>query len=136
MGRNFSFFIDDEAGELVARYEKYLSGSASGYFDVYEMERIVEYYLAHGRTKDSLNALELGQKLHPSSGLLDIKRAKIFLATGDTNKAFRILTNLIEDSDSEVIILKIEALAKLERSQEAKFKCDSPGRHRQSLCFC
>ncbi len=119
MGRNFSFFIDDEAGELVARYEKYLSGSASGYFDVYEMERIVEYYLAHGRTKDSLNALELGQKLHPSSGLLDIKRAKIFLATGDTNKAFRILTNLIEDSDSEVIILKIEALAKLERSQEA-----------------
>ena len=60
MGRNFSFFIDDEAGELVARYEKYLSGSASGYFDVYEMERIVEYYLAQGRTKDTLNALELG----------------------------------------------------------------------------
>ncbi len=119
MSRNFSFFIDEEAGELVERYEKYLSGRATGYFDVYEMERIVEYYLSYGRTKDSLNALELGQKLHPSSSLLDVKRAKIYLATGDTNKAYRILTNLIEDSDPEVIYLKVEALAKLERSQEA-----------------
>lgn len=119
MGRSFSFYIDDEAGELVERYEKYLSGSAPGYFDVYEMERIVEYYLSHGRTIDSLNALELGQKLHPTSGLLDMKRAKIYLTTGDTAKAFRILSNLIEDSDSEVTFLKIEALAKLGRSQEA-----------------
>lgn len=119
MGRNFSFFIDDESGELVERYEKYLTGAAPGYFDVYEMERIVEYYLSHGLTKDSLNALELGQKLHPSSSLLDTKRAKIYLSTGDTNKALRILTNLVEDSDTEVTYLKIEALAKLERSQEA-----------------
>lgn len=119
MGRNFSFHIDDEAGELVERYEKYLSGSAPGYFDVYEMERIVEYYLSHGRTKDSLNALELGQQLHPTSSLLDMKRAKIYLTTGDTSKALRILSNLIEDSDTEVVFLKIEALTKLQRSQEA-----------------
>ena len=120
MSRNFSFFIDDDAGELVERYEKYLSGSAAGYFDVYEMERIVEYYLSYGRTKDSLTALELGQKLHPTSSLLDVKRAKIYLATGDINKAYRILNHLIEDSsDPEVVFLKVEALIKLERSQEA-----------------
>ncbi|MFV0390362.1 MAG: tetratricopeptide repeat protein [Paludibacteraceae bacterium] len=117
--RNFSFFIDDESGELVKRYEKYLSGDATGYFDVDEMERIVEYYLSYGRTKDSLRAVELGKKLHPASDGLDIKRAKIYLATGETNKALRILTSLVEDSDPEIIFLKIEALSKLERVHEA-----------------
>ena len=120
MSGNFSFQLDDEAGELVSRYEKYLLGTAPGYFDVDEMERIVEYYLRNGQTKDSLNALELGKKLHPSSGALDAKRAKIYLATGDLKKAFRLLSNLVENSDPEVEQLKIEALIKLERLQEAK----------------
>lgn len=119
MGRNFSFFIDGESIELVERYEKYLSGGAPGYFDVDEMERIVEYYLSYGRTKDSLRAVELGKKLHPTSGVLDMKRAKIYLATGDTNKALRILSNLVEDSDPEITFLKIEALSKLDRNLEA-----------------
>lgn len=119
MRHNFSFFIDGESGGLVERYEQYLSGGAPGYFDVDEMERIVEYYLAYGRTKDSMQAIELGKKLHPTSGVLDVKRAKIYLATGNTNKALRILSNLIENSDIEIPFLKIEALAKLERFQEA-----------------
>ncbi|NLO70737.1 MAG: tetratricopeptide repeat protein [Porphyromonadaceae bacterium] len=119
MPRNFSFFLDDDSAELVSRYEKYLTGADSGYFDVEEMERIVEYYLAFGRTKDSLLAVELGKRLHPSSSALDLKRAKIYLTTGDTSKALRILSHLIEDSDPEIIYLKIEAFVKLERTQEA-----------------
>ena len=119
MGRNFSFFVDGESSELVERYERYLSGGAPGYFDVDEMERIVEYYLSYGRTKDSLRAVELGKRLHPTSGVLDMKRAKIYLATGDTNKALRILSNLVEDSDPEITFLKIEALSKLDRNLEA-----------------
>lgn len=120
MSKKFSFSIDDEAGELVARYENYLVGAAPGYFDVHEMERIVEYYLAHGRTKDSLNALELGQKLHPDNSLLNIKRAKIFLSTGDVKRAYRILSSVVEDSDVEVLFLKTEALVKLHRTSEAR----------------
>ena len=77
MSRYLSYQLDDDAGELVSRFEKYLSGTATGYFDVDEMERIVEYYLLYGRTRDSLNAVELGKKLHPSSSALDTKRAKI-----------------------------------------------------------
>jgi len=120
MSRYFSYQLEDDAGELVTRYEKYLQGSDPGYFDVDEMERIVDFYLLYGRTKDSLNAVELGKKLHPSSSALDTKRAKIYLATGDVNKAYRILSNLLEDSDTEVIYLKIEALVKLERLVEAR----------------
>ena len=119
MGRNFSFFIDGESSELVERYEKHLSGKAPGYFDVDEMERIVDYYLSYGRTKDSMRAVELGKKLHPASSTLDMKRAKVYLAIGDVKKALRILSNLVENSDPEITFLKIEALAKLARNQEA-----------------
>lgn len=86
-----------------------------------EMERIVEYYLLYGRTRDSLNAVELGKKLHLRA-VHWIPSGKIYLATGDVNKAYRILSNLVEDSDTEVVYLKIEALVKLERLQEAR-KC-------------
>ena len=91
MGRKLSFPMDDESSDTVKRYELFLSGKATGYFDVEELENIVEYYLRRGRTKESAKALDLGMQLHPNSTALNTKRAKIFLATGDDKKAFRIL---------------------------------------------
>ena len=56
MGRKLSFSVDDESNDTVKRYEQFLSGTATGYFDVEELENIVEYYLRHGRTKDTRNS--------------------------------------------------------------------------------
>lgn len=119
MGRNFSFQMEDDSNELVNRYEKYLNGADAGYFDVEEMGTIIEYYLSHGRTNDSLEALKFGMKLHPASNLLKVKRAKIYLATGDVSKAYHLLNNLVEDSDPEIVYLKIKTLLKLHRTQDA-----------------
>ena len=119
MAKNFSYFIDDEPNDLVKRYEGFLKGSTSGYFDVEEMGSIVDYYLLHGKTSESLSALEFGKKLHPESSLLDLKRAKIYLTTGDAQKAYRILNTAIENADAEVRYMKIEALLKLGREREA-----------------
>jgi tetratricopeptide (TPR) repeat protein len=119
MGRNFSFQMEDDSNELVQRYEKYLTGADSGYFDVDEMAAIVEYYLSHGRTNDSLEALKFGLRLHPASNLLNVKRAKLYLATGDISKAYHLLNNLVEDSDTEIVYLKIKTLLKLHRAKDA-----------------
>ncbi len=86
MGRKLSYSVDDESNDIVKRYEQFLSGKATGYFDVEELENIVEYYLRHGRTKDCTKALELGLQLHPNNNALKTKRAKIYLATGDKKK--------------------------------------------------
>ena len=45
MNRKLLFPVDDESSDIVKRYEQFLSGSAPGYFDVEELESIVEYYL-------------------------------------------------------------------------------------------
>lgn len=119
MGKKFQYFIDDEHDELINRYEKFLSGAASGYFEVEELGSIVEYYLQRGKTSESLKAWEFGKKLHPESSLLDLKRAKIYLTSGDAQKANRILDSQIESNEPEVVQLKIETLIKLGREKEA-----------------
>ena len=124
MSRKLSFQMDDESSDVVKRYEQYLSGSANGYFDVDELENIVEYYLRRGRTKDCNNALDFGLQLHPNNTALKTKRAKIYLATGDDQKAFRVLDSLAETTDYEVILLKIEVLLKLSRNKEANTLSD------------
>ena len=120
MNRKLLFPVDDESSDIVKRYEQFLSGTAPGYFDVEELESIVEFYLRRGRTKDCTKALELGLKLHPNNTALKTKRAKIYLATGDDLKAFRILDKLAEATDYEVVLLKIEVLIKLDRLKEAR----------------
>ena len=123
MSRKLSLPVDDESSDIVKRYEQFLSGKATGYFDVEELEAIVEFYLRRGRTKDCNKALELGQQLHPNSIALKTKRAKIYLATGDDKKAFRILESLAESTDYEVMLLKTEIMLKLEQPEEARKLC-------------
>lgn len=120
MNRKLSFHPEDEPDELIRRYEAFVNGeSGPGYFDVEEMEQIVDYYLRRGRTRDSSKALELGFRLHPGNPGLQTKRAKIYLASGKVLKAYQLLENSVNKSDYEVNLLKIDALIRLERQREA-----------------
>ena len=64
MTRKLSIPLDDEPNELVKRYEKFLEGRGPGYFDVEELETIVDFYLHKGK-KESSTALELGFQAAP-----------------------------------------------------------------------
>ncbi|OIP84682.1 MAG: hypothetical protein AUK44_01645 [Porphyromonadaceae bacterium CG2_30_38_12] len=124
MGRKLQFQIDDDSSELILRYEKFVAGTGPGYFDVEELETIVDYYLRKGKTKESRSALDLGLRLHPDNVSLQIKRAKIYLAVGDTQKAMRILDSIADFNEYEFSLLKAEALLKSGRSKEAQFICN------------
>ncbi len=111
---------EDEFSEAVKRYEAFMAdANTPGYFDVEELEAIVDYYLRKGQTKDSSGALEFGLKLHPHSVSLRTKRAKIYLATGDIQKAYSLLESLAHQDDYEVTLLRVDALQKLGRKEEA-----------------
>lgn len=119
MSRKLSIPLNDEPEDLIKRYEQFLSGNGSGYFDVEELGNIVDYYLRHGSTKESTRALELGFQLHPRSSELKIKRAKIYLVAGEGKKAFHILDSLSETGNDELLFLKVEALLKIGLSNDA-----------------
>lgn len=120
MGKKLQFQLDDEASDLIARYQLYLDGKGPGYFDVEELEMIVEYYLRKGKMRESSSALDLGLKLHPESTSLQAKRAKIYLTLGEVQKAMRILDTLSDTADYELMLLKTEALSKSGRKKEAE----------------
>ena len=124
MSRKLTYPVDDESGEIIKRYESFLEGKAPGYFDVEELEAIVDYYLRKGKTTDSSRALELGLRLHPASNELKTKRAKIYLASGETQKAMHILEPMSQSGDYEVQLLRIEALLRLSRYKESRFVAD------------
>ena len=125
MGRKLQFQLDDESSELISRYELFIAGKGPGYFDVEELETIVDYFLRKGKTKESSKALELGMQLHPGNSNLQTKRAKIYLALGETQKAMRILDTMSESTEYELLLLKAEAMVKSGRSKEAEFICNS-----------
>ena len=119
MARKLQFQFDDDASELIARYELFVQGKGPGYFDVEELEQIVDYFLRKGKAKESTKALELGLKLHPANLNLQAKRAKIYLAVGETQKALRILESLHDDTEYELQLLKCEAFVKSDNHKSA-----------------
>ncbi len=124
MGRKLQYQLDDDSSELIARYEQFVAGNGPGYFDVEELETIVDYFLRKGKAKESSKALDLGLRLHPGNSSLQIKRAKIYLALGETQKAMRIFETLNESTEYELLLLKAEALIKSGRHKEAAKVCN------------
>ncbi|GHT18214.1 hypothetical protein FACS189429_4310 [Bacteroidia bacterium] len=120
MAENSFFPLDDETTEIVRRYEDFRLGRASGYFDVDELSNIVDYYLFKGMTTESAEVLELGNKLHPNSSELEVKRAKTCFVSGDYRNALNILDTMANDADYETIILRIQLLQQLSRTKEAQ----------------
>ncbi|ODT53114.1 MAG: hypothetical protein BGP01_01675 [Paludibacter sp. 47-17] len=121
MKRKLTHLPEEEPEDLIRRYEAFLSQKTeAGYFDVYEMEQIVDYYLRWGRTRESSVALEFGFRLHPGSPVLLVQRAKIFLASGQAQKALQLLESSVIRFEYDVLLLKINVLSALERHSEAR----------------
>ena len=120
MARKYFYSHDEDSDEIVKKYEDFVSGvSPAGYFDVEEFETIIDHYLFLENIDVGNKVLEMGLKQHPTSSELQAKRAKIHLLRDDPHGAFDILTSLTEQDDYDVVLLKIDALLKMERDDEA-----------------
>ena len=118
-GYNQEFIFDEESQEVVRRYEQAVQNRMVGYFDVEELEVIVDYYLNCGKPKESSKAIDLGMTLHPGSTVLQTKRAKVHLASGEVRKALQILERIHATNDIETELLKGEAFLRLNHESEA-----------------
>ncbi|MBB3185859.1 tetratricopeptide repeat protein [Microbacter margulisiae] len=113
------FLFDEESEDAVRRYEQSVNDRRMPYFDVEELEAIADYYLSYGQTKESSKVIELGLKLHPNNTALQRKRAKVYLLSGEAQKAYQIVERNFPLDDAESLMLKGEALMQLHRTKEA-----------------
>lgn len=92
-GQNHDF-LDDEERELVTRYEEMLASNASAYFDMAELEIIIDYYSEHYELKKAMNAVALAEKLHAQSPSLQLSKAIIYAFDGKPRRALKLIAQL------------------------------------------
>lgn len=115
-------FHDEESSELVNRYEEMLKTNNQYFFDVFEFENIIDYYIDTNKANNALNVVQFATKLHPNSINIQIKKAQVLIDKGLAAQALRVIESveIIESSNSDVYLIKGSALNVLGKYSEAE----------------
>ncbi len=105
-------FEEDDFQEAVARFKKMVKSNTSKYFDVFEVEGIVDHFLEDGRIKLAKKAVEAGLRLHPASVSIKIRQAQVLMHEGKLEECLELLNmaEKIETNNAELFLTKGGAL--------------------------
>jgi len=127
MNDNYDSFIDEEGlFESINRFEEMVNRNSSCYFDVYEFENIIDYYLDQHNFGNATAAIERGLKQHPYSSSLKLRLAQIYIQNGKPSKGLQCLREIepVESTNFELYLLKGSALNVLGRKEETHIAFD------------
>ena len=115
------FFESEEISGAVERFKKMMNNKHIDYFDVFEVEGIVDYFLDEGKISMANIAIDNGLKIHPTSIALQIKKAQLLLVDGKVEESLEMIRVIeqIEDSNSDIYLIKGSALIMLGKIDEA-----------------
>lgn len=114
-------FDEDEILRTVRRFEDMLRENTRYFFDVHELEGLINYFIDSNNFSKATSATEYAFKLYPDSTIIQLKIAQLLLDRGKFKESMQILNKLeqIEGSNYEVYILKGTALNMLGNINEA-----------------
>ena len=98
----------------VNRFEKMINENSLLFFDSFEFENIINYYLENGKTEYARKAIELSLSQHPTSSNLVLLKIELYINENKINEADKLLTSILidENINEEVYILKANILSK------------------------
>lgn len=101
-------FEEDDFQEAITRFRKMVKSDTSKYFDVFEVEGIVDHFLEDGRIKLAKKAVQTGLRLHPSSISIKIRQAQILMQEGKLEECLDLLRIIekIEKNNPEIFLTK------------------------------
>lgn len=102
-------YRDEPALEsLVQKFEDMLEHGTSAFFDVDELEGLIEHYLEHKSTRKAQAVLRHARELYPDNLALKLRQAQIWVACGQTVKAVPLLKSLLDfEPNNEEILLTL-----------------------------
>ncbi len=89
-------FDDLEGQETTERYERMLEMGETWYFDLDQIEEIVDHYFYQGLEASSLRAVEFGLSIFPDAPVLLLRKSQLQAAIGDQKQALISLLDLLE----------------------------------------
>ena len=107
MEENFDSF-DEEVKASLSRYEDMLKRKSNYYFDVFEFEHIIDFYLDKNDLKNAIQVLKYALNQHPNSTSLLLKQAQAFINKGFPVKSLKLLKKLekIESSNYSIFYMQ------------------------------
>jgi tetratricopeptide (TPR) repeat protein len=88
---NAPYHNRDHQRVLVQRYESMLARNARSYFDVEDLELIIDHYLEQNDTRKAKEVLDFAQSQHPGSLDLMFSEAVVLMNLGRLNRALEVL---------------------------------------------
>lgn len=89
--------FDDEVRELVLDFENTVLRGENQFFDVDEMEIIIDYYFEVNDPKPLDRAVQYAEQLYPNSTSVRLRRAHLMIARGQYRKALAVLNRMREE---------------------------------------
>jgi tetratricopeptide (TPR) repeat protein len=115
------YFGEEGLFECINRFEDMLNRNDSCYFDIFEFENIIDYYIDQHNFLNARAAIERGLKQHPHSTSLKYRLAQIYIQNGKPSKGLHFLREIegIESANCDFYLLKGSALNVLGKKDDA-----------------
>lgn len=104
------FLSFEEVYELVNRFEQSVHTGVAQFFDVHEFVALIDFFLDHEGEERALQALELAEKIYPTSLEIKYKWAEYYHFIEDYEKALQIIRHFeqIDKGNPDLYYLKGE----------------------------
>ena len=118
---NENYIEEDNTTEIVKRYEELLQQNKGVFFDVYEFESIIDFYLSDDNNSKTKQAIDLAERIYPTSTEIKLKKAEYLLVGGLPYEALQILEFLekIDSQNYEIFFLKGQVCFELDDTQKS-----------------
>jgi tetratricopeptide (TPR) repeat protein len=115
-------FEEDELLESIRRFEEMQKKNLQYFFDVHELEDIINYYFDLNDYPQGSLAANYAFKLYPESTAIQLKYAQHLVYSGKMKRAIELLSYIekVEGSNYEIFILKGTAYNLLDKTEDAR----------------
>jgi tetratricopeptide (TPR) repeat protein len=117
-----NYHEEDEILDALKRYREMLTHHSNIFFDLYEYECIIDYYIEQLNFKDAIKAVGHAIKQHPYAASLKIRYAQLLIETGKPARALGIIKSMgqPESTDFEFYLARGIALNLTGKHTEAR----------------
>jgi tetratricopeptide (TPR) repeat protein len=116
-----SFFEEEDYSDMINRFKDMLRRNGSCYFDLYEFENIIDYYINNNDYKSALQSVRIGLSQHPYSLSLKLKYAQVLVEDRKAKIALDLLADIekVDSYNYEFYLIKGKALNALRKKEAA-----------------
>lgn len=115
-----SYFEEPEFKQLLTRYEGMIKNHTPIYFDAEELTELADYYIFIGNEEEADKIVEYSLKLYPNNTDAMVYKVRNLYFSGNKEEAYRLMEQIEDPTDREVMFLKAELLTEEKKYREAE----------------